>query len=72
MPMSKSGRIILITFSYLAIILSATYTGNLVASFMVTDNEAPISTLEDLVAQNQYTWGTLSGISLTNILQVHT
>lgn len=70
-PLSRSGWFIVLPCSYLAMLLSATYTSNLVSSFVMTENEAPISTLRELVAQRKYTWGTPSGMALADVIEVN-
>jgi hypothetical protein len=41
--------------------LSATYSGNLIAFLTVTKEKPPFDSLSEMVAQDEYEWGTLGG-----------
>ena len=51
-------------------ILSATYTGNLVAFMTVIKVPVPFNTLTEMVNQDQYKFGTLGSSVLETLLQV--
>ena len=55
---------------FFAIIMSATYTGNLIAALAVPGSSLQFNTLEDLANQNEYQVGVENGIALFNLFQV--
>ena len=52
------------------VIIGATYSGNLIAFLAVDKYSPPFETLEDIVAQNEYSFGTLGESVWEIIFQV--
>jgi hypothetical protein len=61
LPVSQTGRTIVCCWWLFCIILSATYSGNLIAFLTVTKEKPPFDSLSEMVAQDEYEWGTLGG-----------
>ena len=61
LPASQTGRTIICCWWLFCIILSATYSGNLIAFLTVTKEKTPFDSLTEMVAQSDYEWGTLGG-----------
>ncbi|XP_061178448.1 probable glutamate receptor [Saccostrea echinata] len=61
LPNSQSGRTMITFFWLFSIIMVATYSGNLIAFLTVTIDKPPFNSLEELVEQDEYKWGILSG-----------
>ncbi|KAK7502747.1 hypothetical protein BaRGS_00005997 [Batillaria attramentaria] len=59
MPKRGSGRMFLSAWWLFSIVMAATYSGNLIAFLTVTKDKAPFDTLEDMVQQDDYTYGTI-------------
>ena len=70
MPKFWAGRIIMFTWYLAVLILSATFSGNLVAFLTVVKEVIPFSTLEELADQNQYKFGVLGGTAWVTTFQV--
>ena len=58
---SSSGRTLLSSWWIFCIVTVAIYSANFVAFFTVTKDEAPIKSLEQLISQTNYKWGTNAG-----------
>ncbi|XP_046553265.1 glutamate receptor ionotropic, kainate glr-3-like [Haliotis rubra] len=56
-PSMASSRILLSAWLLFTVILSATYSGNLIASITGGKQKLPFSTLAELAQQDTYTWG---------------
>ncbi|XP_078311780.1 uncharacterized protein LOC111133837 isoform X2 [Crassostrea virginica] len=61
LPNSQSGRTMITFFWLFSLIMVATYSGNLIAFLTVSIEKAPFNSLEELVDQEDYRWGILSG-----------
>lgn len=61
LPASQTGRTVVCCWWLFCIILSATYSGNLIAFLTVTKEKTPFDSLTEMVAQSDYEWGTLGG-----------
>ncbi|KAK7502748.1 hypothetical protein BaRGS_00005998 [Batillaria attramentaria] len=59
LPKRGSGRMFLSAWWLFSIVMAATYSGNLIAFLTVTKDKAPFDTLEEMVRQDQYTYGTI-------------
>ena len=44
-----------------SIVIVATYGGSLIAYLTISDDSAPFSSLEEMVKQDRYKWGTKGG-----------
>ena len=61
LPSCTSGRIIMSSWLLCLLVITATYTGNLVAFLTVTKVPVPFDSLKELVEQKQYKYGILGG-----------
>ena len=57
----QSGRMMIGIWMLACIVLSASYTANLVASLSVTKLKMPFDTLEEMAAQSAYKYGFADG-----------
>nr|KAG5710676.1 hypothetical protein BaRGS_035078 [Batillaria attramentaria] len=53
-----------------SIVMAATYSGNLIAFLTVTKDKAPFDTLEEMVRQDQYTYGTIDQSMWTMLFEM--
>ncbi|XP_022309544.2 glutamate receptor U1-like isoform X2 [Crassostrea virginica] len=60
-PKSSSGRTLISAFWLFSIVLVGTYSGNLIAFLTVPLNKPPFNSLEEMIAQTDYKWGTIGG-----------
>ena len=58
------------SWSMVILVITATYTGNLVAFLTVVKEPLPIHSLEDLANQDQYKYGTLGGTHWVYLFEV--
>lgn len=70
-PKHHSGRVFMSAWWLYCIILGAVYTGNLIAFISVVKIKYPFYTLDEMVEQNQYTFGTLGGTNQELSLKVN-
>ena len=56
---------------FYCVILVAVYTGNLIAFISVNRPKLPFTTPEEMVEQDEYTFGTLGGTIMETKLKVH-
>ena len=68
--MSWPGRIIMFSWYMAILVITATYTGNLVAFLAVVKEPPPFETLEELANQNQYKFGVLGNTILETVFKV--
>ncbi|XP_033761104.1 glutamate receptor-like [Pecten maximus] len=61
LPESQTGRTLISFWWLFSIIMVATYSGNLIAFLTVAKDRLPFNSLAELVAQSEYSWGTLGG-----------
>ncbi|XP_059160214.1 probable glutamate receptor [Physella acuta] len=59
LPTSLTGRSLLTCWWIFTIVISSTYSGNLIAFLTVSKQRAPFDTLADMLAQDSYKWGFL-------------
>ena len=72
MPVAQSGRIMVGAFWFFAVVVVATYTGNLIAFLAVNKVRLPFDTLESMVKQTSVKYGPASGVALANLFRVAT
>ena len=70
MPDSQSGRFIVGFWWMYCIVVMATYSGNLIAYLTVTKTTLPFDSLDDMINQNKFKFGTLGGTITEYKLQV--
>ena len=70
MPPSQSGRMLVGTFWFFAIVVVATYTGNLIASLAVNTVNLPFESLAEMVQQSKIQWGPASGVAMIMLFRV--
>ncbi|XP_041354578.1 glutamate receptor ionotropic, delta-1-like [Gigantopelta aegis] len=63
-PATLSGRILVGFWWLFCLVISASYSGILIAFLTVERQTPPLHTLADLVAQEDYSWGTLGGTAM--------
>ena len=59
--LSTSGTIFISCWLFFAIVISATYSANLIAFLSVEKYTVPFKNLQELSSQDQYQFGTLGG-----------
>ena len=69
MPVAQSGRIMVGAFWFFAVVVVATYTGNLIAFLAVNKVRLPFDTLESMVKQTSVKYGPASGVALVNLFR---
>ncbi|KAK7480388.1 hypothetical protein BaRGS_00028435, partial [Batillaria attramentaria] len=69
LPDSQTGRTMVSAFWLFSMVMAATYSSNLIAFLAVTKDEAPFQTLEGLVEQDYYYWGTTGGAFTVTVFQ---
>ncbi len=70
LPKSNPGRAYVWFWWVFSIILIVTYGGNLIAYLTVSKSEVPFRTVEDIINQDRYKWGTRYGTVYFNAFQV--
>ena len=70
LPNNHSGRVLIGSFWFFAIVIAATYTGNLIAFLAVSTVKLPFETLEELAKQSSISWGTATGVALVMLFRV--
>uniref|UniRef100_A0A8W8MHM2 Uncharacterized protein n=1 Tax=Magallana gigas TaxID=29159 RepID=A0A8W8MHM2_MAGGI len=58
-PKSPSGRTFVSAFWLISIVLVGTYSGNLIAFLTVPLDKPPFNSLDEMIAQSEYKWGTI-------------
>lgn len=58
-PKSPSGRTLVSAFWLFSIVLVGTYSGNLIAFLTVPLDKPPFNSLDEMIAQSEYKWGTI-------------
>ena len=71
MPRSPSGRFILFSWWFFIMILTSMYTANLTAHLTLERSSITIKGLDDLLDQNEYTWGLVEDRNLESLLLNH-
>ncbi|XP_046568782.1 glutamate receptor-like [Haliotis rubra] len=69
LPKSESGRTVLSCWWLFAVIMAATYSGNLIAFLTDGREKTPFSSLAEMVQQDTYKWGFVGGTSLVTLFQ---
>ena len=70
LPVCVSLRLLVAIWWFYAIIMAATFTGNLIAAITVPKVPPPIQTLEELSQQTLYTAGVVDGTALYDLFRV--
>lgn len=70
LPLRGWSRTLLASWWLLAIVMSASYSCNLVAFLSTTKETRPFTSLTELVQQDVYNWGMLGGSFTANIFKV--
>ena len=60
-PSSTSGTIFITCWLFVALVITTTYSANLIAFLSVEKYTVPFNTLQELASQDQYKFGTLGG-----------
>ncbi|XP_062567755.1 glutamate receptor ionotropic, kainate glr-3-like [Saccostrea cucullata] len=60
-PKSPSGRTLISAFWLFSIVLVGTYSGNLIAFLTVPLDKPPFNSLDEMIVQSEYKWGTIGG-----------
>ncbi|XP_071080960.1 glutamate receptor ionotropic, delta-1-like [Haliotis cracherodii] len=60
-PMTISGRVLVSFLSLFCIVVSAAYSGNLIAFLTISRETVPFKTSREMAEQSQYRWGTING-----------
>ena len=66
----ESHRLVVAFFWLYVIIIRATYSGNLVAFLSTEKTDFPFNTLDEMVKQDEYTFGTLGSTLFVEMLKV--
>jgi len=69
-PATSAGRLVASSLSVVSVVLYAAFTGNMIAILAVEKRTLPFSSLEEMVQQMDYTWGTEDGITQLMLFQV--
>ncbi|XP_067682753.1 glutamate receptor-like [Haliotis asinina] len=69
LPKTGSGRTVLICWWLFAVIMAATYSGNLIAFLTDGREKTPFSSLAEMVQQDTYNWGFAGGTSVDTLFQ---
>ena len=70
MTRHSATRLVLSFLWIFSIVVAATYVANIVASLTVPRFVLPVNSLTDLVAQSQFTYGTLKSSALVSTFHV--
>ena len=70
MPTEQATRFLVAGWWLVSVIVSATYTGNLIAALAVPRTVLPVQTLEDLAKQTTYTYGPVDGTAIYSLIKV--
>lgn len=70
LPQSQTGRTIVSAWWLYSIVVVGTYSGNLIAFLTVTKDVVPFDTLEEMLEQTDYTWGTVAGTAWVTMFSV--
>ncbi|XP_046572371.1 glutamate receptor ionotropic, delta-1-like [Haliotis rubra] len=60
-PVTTSGRVLVSFLSLFCIIVSAAYSGNLIAFLSISRETVPFRTSQEMAEQTAYRWGTING-----------
>ena len=69
-PATSAGRFVASSLSLVSVVVYAAYTSNMIAILAVEKRTLPFTTLEEMVQQTDYTWGTEDGITQMMLFQV--
>lgn len=70
LPHSIAGRIVSGVWWIFSFVLIASYTANFAALLTIDRMTVPIDSIDDLVAQNSVTYGTIAGSSTIDFFKV--
>ncbi|KAK7489274.1 hypothetical protein BaRGS_00019526 [Batillaria attramentaria] len=63
------GRVLMWAWLMLGVVLASVYSSKLTSSLTVSDQSLPFTSLSQLLNQDTYTWGVVSGVSLESRLK---
>ena len=69
-PTTPASRVVASALWFVTVAVYAAFTGNMVAILAVEKRTLPFSSLEEMVQQKDYTWGTEDGIVQMMVFQV--
>ena len=69
LPREQGSRFLVAGWWFLTVIVSATYTGNLIAALAVPRTVMPVQTLEDLARQTTYKYGPVDGTAIYSLIK---
>lgn len=69
-PATLASRLVASALCFVTVAVYAAFTGNMIAILAVEKRALPFSTLEEMVQQTDYTWGTEDGIVQMMVFQV--
>ena len=69
-PRLNATRIMVACWWFFVIVVAATYTGNLTAVLAVPKTVYPVQSLQELVEQSTYKYGTTSGTAIYTLIGV--
>ena len=72
LPTSTAGRTIISSWWIFCIISIAVYSGNLTATLAVNKQKLPFTTVDEMIKQKVYKWGTLGNSAYPSIFKVCT
>ena len=67
---SRAGRVLLVTWLLLSVMLASVYSSQLTSSLTVGQQALPFTSLAQLLGQDVYTWGVAGGTSQHSMLRV--
>ena len=67
---SQAGRVLVVTWMLLCLVLASVYSSKLTSSLTVSEQALPFNSLAQLISQNTYTWGLAAGTAQEAILRV--
>ncbi|XP_070213203.1 probable glutamate receptor [Littorina saxatilis] len=69
---SRAGRMLAMTWLLLGVVLASLYSSELTSSLTVHQDALPFTSLEEMLNQEEYTWGFENGTSIASILKAST
>ena len=67
---SRAGRVLVVTWLLLSVMLASVYSSQLTSSLTVGQQAPPFTSLAQLLRQDAYTWGVASGTAHESALKV--
>ncbi|XP_070177982.1 glutamate receptor ionotropic, delta-1-like isoform X2 [Littorina saxatilis] len=66
---SRAGRMLVMTWLLLGVVLASLYSSELTSSLTVQQEALPFTSLEEMLNQEEYTWGFEDGTSIASVLK---